>query len=199
MSPRNACGWPEWEEKSLLSWLYAHRDLSWKALSDAYYEEYQVDRSVESLREKKYHILRKQRCTGAKVSGRSGKQKPPGGMRRSLVNSDSRSPLPDNNSAQRNIDKWFQKVLAADPSQSGVSDKPAQTTRSEKCRVVPAPLPYPPKRTRSSSWMWDYVHLILSVRDMNHSMDFVEQGTITLILDYNNSEEVPRSKVNIRA
>jgi hypothetical protein len=133
MSPRNACGWPEWEEKSLLSWLYAHRDLSWKALSDAYYEEYQVDRSVESLREKKYHILRKQRCTGAKVSGRSGKQKPPGGMRRSLVNSDSRSPLPDNNSAQRNIDKWFQKVLAADPSQSGVSDKPAQTTRSEKC------------------------------------------------------------------
>ncbi|OQE56711.1 hypothetical protein PENNAL_c0406G03655 [Penicillium nalgiovense] len=61
MSPRSACGWPEWEEKNLLSWLDAHRDLSWKALSDAYYEEYQVDRSVESLRGKKYHILRMQR------------------------------------------------------------------------------------------------------------------------------------------
>ncbi|OQD77384.1 hypothetical protein PENANT_c107G05285, partial [Penicillium antarcticum] len=41
MSPRNACGWPEWEEKNLLPWLDAHPELSWKALSDAYYEEYQ--------------------------------------------------------------------------------------------------------------------------------------------------------------
>jgi hypothetical protein len=94
MSPRSACGWPEWEEKNLLSWLDAHRDLSWKALSDAYYEEYQVDRSVESLRGKKYHILRKQRRTGAKVPGRSGKQKRPGDVRRSLVDSGSRSTLP---------------------------------------------------------------------------------------------------------
>ena len=52
-------------------------------------------------------------------------------MRRSLVDSGSRSPLPDNNSAQRNIDKWFQTILAADPSQSGDSDKPAQTARSK--------------------------------------------------------------------
>jgi hypothetical protein len=131
MSPRSACGWPEREEKNLPSWLDAHRDLSWKALSDAYYEEYQVDRSVESLRGKKYHILRKQRRTGAKAPGRSGKQKRPGDMRRSLVDSGSRSPLPDNNSAQRNIDKWFQTILAADPSQSGDSDKPAQTSRSK--------------------------------------------------------------------
>ena len=131
MSPRSACGWPEWEEKNLLSWLDSHRGLSWKALSDAYYEEYQVDRSVESLRGKKYHILRKQRRTGAKVPGRSGRQKRPGDVRRSLVDSGSRSPLPDNNSAQRNIDKWFQTILAADPSQSGDSDKPAQTARSK--------------------------------------------------------------------
>jgi hypothetical protein len=127
MSPRSACGWPEWEEKNLLSWLDSHRGLSWKALSDAYYEEYQVDRSVESLRGKKYHILRKQRRTGAKVPGRSGKQKRPGDVRRSLVDSGSRSTLPENTSAQRNIDKWFQTILAADPSQSGDSDKPAQT------------------------------------------------------------------------
>ncbi|CAP79494.1 hypothetical protein PCH_Pc19g00780 [Penicillium rubens Wisconsin 54-1255] len=132
MSPRSACGWPEWEEKNFLSWLDAHRDLSWKALSDAYYEEYQVDRSVESLRGKKYHILRKQRRAGAKIPGRSSKQKRPGDVRRSLVDSGSRSTLPDNTSAQRNIDKWFQTILAADPSQSGDSDKPAKTTRSQK-------------------------------------------------------------------
>ncbi|CAP79444.1 hypothetical protein PCH_Pc19g00280 [Penicillium rubens Wisconsin 54-1255] len=132
MSPRSACGWPEWEEKNLLSWLDAHRDLSWKALSDAYYEEYQVGRSVESLRGKKYHIMRKQHRTGAKVPRRSVKQKRPGDVRRSAVDSGSRSTLPDNTSAQRNIDKRFQTILAADPSQSGDSDKPAQTTRSEK-------------------------------------------------------------------
>ncbi len=131
MSPRSACGWPEWEEKNLLSWLDTHPGLSWKALSGAYLEEYQVDRSVESLRGKRYHILRKQRRTGAKVPGRSGKQKRPGDVRRSLVDSGSRSTLPENTSAQSNIDKWFQAILAADPSQSGDSDKPAQTARSE--------------------------------------------------------------------
>jgi hypothetical protein len=130
MSPRSACGWPEWEEKSLLSWLDAHWDLSWKALSDAYYDEYQVDRGVESLRGKKYHILRKQRRTGADVPGCSGKQKRPGDVRRSPVDSGSRSTLPDNTSAQRNIGKCFQTFLAADPSQPGDSDKPAQTARS---------------------------------------------------------------------
>ncbi|CAG8139721.1 unnamed protein product [Penicillium nalgiovense] len=168
MSPRSACGWPEWEEKNLLSWLDYHRDLSWKALSDAYYEEYQVDRSVESLRGKKYHILRKQRRTGAKVPGCSGKQKRPGDMRRSLVDSGSRPPLPDNNSAQRNIDKWFQTILTADPSQSGDSDKPAQTARSKIRCVTPAPLPYSPQRTRSSSWTWDYVHRVCAARKLRY-------------------------------
>ena len=61
MSPRSASGWPEWEEKNLLSWLDAHQELSWKARSDAYYEQHRVARSAESLRGKKYHILRKSR------------------------------------------------------------------------------------------------------------------------------------------
>jgi hypothetical protein len=131
MSSRSACGWPEWEEQNLLPWLDAHRDLSWKALSDAYYEEYQVDRSVESLRGKKYHNLRKQRRTAAKASKRSGKQKRPGDVRRSLDNSGSQSALPAKTPARRNIDKWFQTILAADPSQPDDSDKSAQTTRSK--------------------------------------------------------------------
>lgn len=50
MSPRSASGWPEWEEKNLLSWLDAHQELSWKARSDAYYEQHRVVRSAESLR-----------------------------------------------------------------------------------------------------------------------------------------------------
>ncbi|CAP87136.1 hypothetical protein PCH_Pc24g02280 [Penicillium rubens Wisconsin 54-1255] len=65
MSPRSEVAWEEWEEKNLLPWLDAHRALPWKARSHAYYEQYQVDRSVESLRGKMYHILRKQRRTGA--------------------------------------------------------------------------------------------------------------------------------------
>lgn len=131
MSTRSACGWPEWEEKNLLLWLDAHRDLSWKALSDAYYEEYQVDRSVESLRGKRYHILRKQRRTGAKAPERSGKQQRSDDVRCSLVKSGSQSTLPENASAQRNIDKWFQTILAADSSQPADSDKLGQTTRSK--------------------------------------------------------------------
>lgn len=75
MSPRSASGWPEWEEKNLLSWLDAHRELSWKARSDAYYEQHRVARSAESLRGKKYHILRKCRPTEARSSNRSGNQK----------------------------------------------------------------------------------------------------------------------------
>ncbi|OQE09729.1 hypothetical protein PENFLA_c099G08860 [Penicillium flavigenum] len=66
MAPRSEVAWEEWEEKSLLPWLDAHRALPWKAHSHAYSEQYQVDRSVESLRGKKYHILRKQRRIGAR-------------------------------------------------------------------------------------------------------------------------------------
>lgn len=56
MSPRSAAwvGWPKREEENLIPWLDAHRDLSWKAHSDASYEDYQVDRSIESLRGRKY-------------------------------------------------------------------------------------------------------------------------------------------------
>ena len=127
MSPRNACGWPEWEEKNLLPWLDAHPELSWKALSDAYYEEYQVHRSVESLRGKKYHILRKQSRTGAKAPQKSGKPKRAVPVRCSVVGSASQSSLSAKTPAQRNIDKWFQTILAVDPNQPDDSKRPTQT------------------------------------------------------------------------
>ncbi|OGE46370.1 hypothetical protein PENARI_c338G11402, partial [Penicillium arizonense] len=123
MSQRSAHGWPEWEEKNLLPWLDAHPKLSWKALSDAYYEEYQVHRSVESLRGKKYHILRKQ----TEASQSPGKPKRAIAVRRSVADSASQSSLSAKTPAQRNIGKWFQTILAADPSQPDDSKKPTQT------------------------------------------------------------------------
>ncbi|CDM32567.1 unnamed protein product [Penicillium roqueforti FM164] len=78
--------------------LYLRLSYAKKALSDTYYEEYQVYRSVESLQGKKYHILRKQHRTSAKVPGHSGRQKRPGDVRHSLVDSGSQSTLPENTS-----------------------------------------------------------------------------------------------------
>ncbi|KAJ5101045.1 hypothetical protein N7456_007097 [Penicillium angulare] len=63
MTPHNAVGWSAREEENLLPWLESNRKLTWKALSIAYWKQYHVRRSVESLRGKKYHILRKRRDT----------------------------------------------------------------------------------------------------------------------------------------
>ena len=116
MSTRSEVGWSEWEEKNLLSWLDAHRALSWKARSDAYYEQYQVDRSVESLRGKMYHILRKQRRTGARSPKHSGNRNRAGTVRRSVGRRASLATLPNKRPAQSNIEKWFQTILTAEPS-----------------------------------------------------------------------------------
>lgn len=56
----NAIGWSQSEADNLLPWLSRHRELSWEARSRAYFRQYRVVRTVESLRGKKYQILRKQ-------------------------------------------------------------------------------------------------------------------------------------------
>ena len=114
MSPRSASGWPEWEEKNLLSWLDAHQELSWKARSDAYYEQHRVARSAESLRGKKYHILRKSRRTRAGASDRSEHQKPSKGARHSTGQRASLAALPTEISAKSHIDKWFETIFTAE-------------------------------------------------------------------------------------
>jgi hypothetical protein len=116
MSTRSEVVWSEWEEKNLLSWLDAHRALSWKARSDAYYEQYQVDRSVESLRGKMYHILRKQRRTRARSPKLSGNRNRAGTVRRSVGRRASLATLPNKRPAQNNIEKWVQTILTAEPS-----------------------------------------------------------------------------------
>ena len=118
ISPRSASSWPEWEEKNLLSWIDAHRELSWKARSDAYYEQHRVARSAESLRGKKYHILRKCRPTDARSSNRSGNQKKSKSVRGLVGRRASLSALPHNISAESNIDKWFETILTAEASQT---------------------------------------------------------------------------------
>jgi hypothetical protein len=118
MSPRSISGWPEWEEKNLLSWLDAHRELSWKARSDAYYEQHRVARSAKSLRGKKYHIMRKYRRTSARSSDLSGNQTQPKAVRRSVGRRASFATLPNQVSANSNIEKWFKTILAAEASQA---------------------------------------------------------------------------------
>lgn len=115
MSPRSEIVWSEWEEENILSWLDAHRALPWKARSDAYYEQHQVRRSVESLRGKKYHILRKQHGTGAKLPKRSENRSQAGAARRSVGGRASLEALPKKGPGQSNTAIWFHTILTADP------------------------------------------------------------------------------------
>lgn len=56
----NAIGWSQSEADNLLPWLSRNEKLSWEAKSRAYFRQYRLVRTVESLRGKKYQILRKQ-------------------------------------------------------------------------------------------------------------------------------------------
>ncbi|CAG8056002.1 unnamed protein product [Penicillium salamii] len=165
MSPRSASGWPEWEENNLLSWLDAHRELSWKARSDAYYEQHRVARNAESLRGKKYHILRKCRHTGAKSSDHSGHQKKSKPVRGLVGRRAALSALPHNISAESNIDKWFETILTAEASQTD-SNGSSQTESSRLGRATRVSIPCWLKETRSSSSMWDYVHRVCAARKL---------------------------------
>ncbi|KAJ5704810.1 hypothetical protein N7536_000499 [Penicillium majusculum] len=165
MSPRSASGWPEWEEKNLLAWLDAHRELSWKARPDAYYEQHRVARSAESLRGKKYHILRKSRRTGARASDRSGIQKQSKAVRHSTGRRAALAALPHNISAKSNIDKWFETILTAESSQTD-SNESSHTKTPRTGRVTRVSIPCWPKEKRSSSWMWEYVHRVCAARKL---------------------------------
>jgi hypothetical protein len=116
MSPRNDVVWSEWEENNLLSWLDAGRALPWKARSHAYYEQYQMDRSVESLRGKKYHILRKQRRTVSRSPTLPTNRNRAGAIRRSVGRKASLATLPNKRPTQSNRKSLFQTVLRTEPS-----------------------------------------------------------------------------------
>ncbi|KAJ5569258.1 hypothetical protein N7450_011744 [Penicillium hetheringtonii] len=50
MSQHSSQNWPQWEEDNLLPWLDAHRELSWEARAEAYYEELGIRRRIDSIR-----------------------------------------------------------------------------------------------------------------------------------------------------
>jgi hypothetical protein len=116
MSQHSSLGWPKWEEDNLLPWLDAHRALSWDARVDAYYDQYGISRTVESLRGKKYHILRKRRLNRAKAS----RQRPvPKHQRRIRRLGGPRKELAAlSNTKTHNIDQWLQRIPSEDSSAS---------------------------------------------------------------------------------
>lgn len=59
MSRENTVRWSQAEERNLLPWLSRHRKLSWKARSRAYFRQYRIFRSGESLRGKQNDLRRK--------------------------------------------------------------------------------------------------------------------------------------------
>lgn len=68
MARGDAITWPEWEEKNLPHWLFQHRKLSWKARSKAYFRQYRIKRSGESLRGKQNDLRRRSRMQNEPVT-----------------------------------------------------------------------------------------------------------------------------------
>ncbi|KAJ5547493.1 hypothetical protein N7513_004727 [Penicillium frequentans] len=157
MSPRGILSWSEQEEENFLQWLDGNRALPWKDLPDAYREKFGVDRSVESLRGKKYHILRKIGRTTARSWKRPGHRKRREPRRRlseqTVIHSDASADA----ATRSNIDLWFQTILASE-SGSVDSSESALTRGSISDRLTPALTKFRPKKPRSSTWIWEYVH-----------------------------------------
>jgi hypothetical protein len=61
MARGEAINWSRSEEQNLQSWLFQHRKLSWKARSKAYFRQYRLRRSGESLRCKQNDLRRRSR------------------------------------------------------------------------------------------------------------------------------------------
>ncbi|KAJ5654870.1 hypothetical protein N7490_001873 [Penicillium lividum] len=164
MTPRGILSWSEQEEENLLHWLDENRALPWKDLPDAYRERFGVDRSVESLRGKKYHILWKNGRTNAQSPKRQGRRKRREPAHRSVEQKFTHSDAPVNAATQSNIDLCFQTILA---SQSGDSSESTLTRGSISDRLTPVLTNCRPKKSRSSSWIWEYVHRMCTTGRMN--------------------------------
>ncbi|KAJ5778360.1 hypothetical protein N7520_001606 [Penicillium odoratum] len=166
MSPRGILSWSEQEEENLLQWLDETRALPWKDLPGAYREKFGVDRSVESLRGKKYHILRKNGRTTARSRKRQDHRKRREPRRRSIEQTVIHSDASADAATHSNIDLWFQTVLASE-SGSAESSESAVTRGWISDRLTPALRNYRPKKLRSSSWIWEYVHRMCATGRMD--------------------------------
>ncbi|KAJ5543720.1 hypothetical protein N7513_007228 [Penicillium frequentans] len=156
MSPRGILSWSEQEEENLLQWLDENRALPWKDLPDAYREKFGVVWSVESLRGKKYHILRKKGRTTARSPKCQGHRKRREPRRRSSEQTVIQSDASADAASRSNIDLWFQTILASE-SGSAESSETALARGSISDRLTLALTNHRPKKLRSSTWIWEYV------------------------------------------
>ncbi|KAJ5365293.1 hypothetical protein N7517_008179 [Penicillium concentricum] len=71
-------GWSLSEEENLYPWLLQHREMSWKAKSKAYFRQFGLKRTGESLRGKRNYLLREYRAIQKRLSkaSQSGKRQP---------------------------------------------------------------------------------------------------------------------------
>ncbi|KAJ6099387.1 hypothetical protein N7467_000922 [Penicillium canescens] len=148
MSPRGTMSWSEREEENLLRWLDENR-----ALPSVW---------TEALN---HYVAKSTICCGRKVAPmpdlRKGqdRRKRPAPSRRSVGMRASQSDAPVKAAAQSNIDLWFQTILTAEPSPTG-SRGSTLTRGSISDRLTPALTNSLPKKSRTSSWIWEYVHRV---------------------------------------
>jgi hypothetical protein len=112
MYSRSATGWSIWEEDNLLPWLEANSNMPWTDRAQAYSEQFGVIRSVESLRGKKYHILRKRRMGRARSSLKTATSKTRGNPWRLKVTHNGANPSlsSDDSVDRRMVRQWLQSV-----------------------------------------------------------------------------------------
>ncbi|KAJ5904752.1 uncharacterized protein N7473_001668 [Penicillium subrubescens] len=112
MYSRSATGWSEWEEDNLLPWLEENSELPWTDRAQAYSKQFGVSRSVESLRGKKYHILRKRRLGRARRTPRTPTSVTRGKNRLLKVTDDNtQGSLSSNDSIDRSmVGHWLQGI-----------------------------------------------------------------------------------------
>ncbi|KAJ5240454.1 uncharacterized protein N7469_002045 [Penicillium citrinum] len=161
MSQHSSQNWPKWEEDNLLPWLDAHRELSWEARAEAYYEELGIRRRIDSIRGKKYHILRKRRLARAKASAQRKNQKRQRRLRR--LGGPRKGFASLSKAKNDNIDQWLQKIPSEGPI-SSTSKSPTEETHS--VYTTPAPDYPPPQEFQSRSGLWDYVHRICATKGL---------------------------------
>jgi hypothetical protein len=112
MYSRSATGWSKWEEDNLLPWLEENSNMLWTDRAQAYSKQFGVSRSVESLRGKKYHILRKRRLGRARRTLRTATSKTRGNPRRLKVSHNGANPSlsSDDSVDRRMVGQWLQGI-----------------------------------------------------------------------------------------
>jgi hypothetical protein len=132
MYSRSATPWSKREEDNLLPWLEENSELPWIARSDAYLEQVGVKRSVESLRGKKYHILRKRRLGRVRPSRQATTSKSRGKSRRLRAISNTRCNLSSSDSIScRNVRQWLHNIPEVVPD--GVKRQELLSAETSSC------------------------------------------------------------------